>query len=353
MASERDPEASGASACEGSTLIDGPYFDDLSRGDVFESSPAITLTAGHAAVHQAITGDRLRLPLDHELSARVLGRPEPLLHPALVWDVAIGQSSEVTRNVVANLFYRGLAFHRFPTHGDTLRSRTEIVALRQNRARPGRRNTGLAVLRIRTVDQHGRLVLDFRRCAMLPLRDQDAVTRHDDDIDDPALAAGSADPGMAAIEGWRLDAAAGAGGGRSFGHVSAGTTLEVTAGDVVSAAPELARLTLNIAAVHHDDTGASAGRLVYGGHTVALALAQASRALPALVTVLAWEGCDHLAPVREGDTLHSRITVESSEPLPGGGGVLGLRSLVRARGLGEAASRDVLDWRYTATIAGP
>ena len=90
-------------------------------------------------------------------------------------------------------------------------------------------------------------------------------------------------------------------------------------GDVVSGAPELARLTLNIAMAHHDAQAAGGQRLVYGGHTVGLALAQAARSLPSLVTVAAWHGCDHLGPVHEGDTLRSTISVEQVDPLPAGG----------------------------------
>ena len=48
-------------------MIDAPYFDDLHVGQVFDAAPAMTLTAGTAALHQAILGDRLRLPLDGEL----------------------------------------------------------------------------------------------------------------------------------------------------------------------------------------------------------------------------------------------------------------------------------------------
>jgi acyl dehydratase len=84
---------------------------------------------------------------------------------------------------------------------------------------------------------------------------------------------------------------------------------------------------------------------------VALALAQATRAIPNLVTVLAWQGCDHLAPVREGDTLRSEVTVESVEGLPAGGGLMRLRSRVRARPPASPAETPVLDWRFTALMA--
>src|SRR5690606_586234 len=154
--------------------IDGPYFEDLYRGQRFEGGPGLTLTEGLAAAHQAIVGGRSHLFLDHGLSRRVAGGDAALAAPNLVWDVVIGQSTLVTHTVVANLFYRGVVFRRAPRLGDTLRTVTEVVGLRQNSRRAGRAATGLAALRISTVDQEGRRVLDFWRCAMLPLRDQDA-----------------------------------------------------------------------------------------------------------------------------------------------------------------------------------
>ena len=55
----------------------------------------------------------------------------------------------VTQRVIANLFYRGLVLRRAPLIGDTLRTTTEVVALRaEQRARRTAPPTGLAVLRI-------------------------------------------------------------------------------------------------------------------------------------------------------------------------------------------------------------
>ena len=124
----------------------------------------------------------MRLPLDASLARRVLGRDAVPAHPGLVCDVAIGQSTLFTRRVRANLFYRGLALHRLVVIGDTLRTTTGVVALRENTRRPGRAPTGLAVLRITTVDQEDRPVLDFLRCAMLPLREGAPETGHAADV---------------------------------------------------------------------------------------------------------------------------------------------------------------------------
>jgi acyl dehydratase len=329
-----------------SPAIEGPYFEDLAVGQVFTGAPGITIWPGLAAAHQAITGDRLALTLDGPLCREVTGGAL-LASPSLVWDIAIGQSTVVTQHVRANLFYRGLAFSRLPAHGDTLRTATTITGLRQNRPREGRVPTGLAALRITTTDQHDRPVLDFWRCAMLPLRDVTGQTGHADDLDaigQPISVAGLA----ALVSGWELGVFGRLAGGPRLAELEAGQTFEVAGGDVVSSAPELARLTLNIAAVHHDSAAAGGERLAYGGHAIGLALSQAVRALPSIVTVAAWHSCEHLGPVHEGDTLRSTITVEQVDPLPAGGGLVHLRSLVRADG---SERRDVLDWQYVAVVA--
>ena len=321
--------------------IDAPFFEDLEVGEQFTRAPAVTLTEGLAATHQSIVGDRLAIALDHRLARAVSGRV--LAHPSLAWDLAIGQSTLVTRRVKANLFYRGLAFHRYPAIGDTLRTITEVVALKQNGHREGRANTGLAALRVTTTDQGDRPILDFFRCAMIPLEDPVGETRRDDNID---LVGGAASRIAfdSSIAAWELDAM------RAVVDpvvLAVGDRFAVVGGDVVTSAPELARLTLNIALAHHD-AGAGGRRLVYGGHTIGIALAQAARAIPSIVTVTGWHSCDHLGPVYEGDTLRSAITVERVESHDVGR-VVHLRSIVSADDEG-ANTRDVLDWRFVCLL---
>jgi acyl dehydratase len=326
--------------------VTGPYFDDLAVGQVFDAAPSFTLSPGVAAVHQSILGHRLRLALDAELAHAVTGVPGLMAHPALVCDVAIGQSTLATQRVRANLFYRGLVFHRFPVIGDTLFTRTEVVGLRQNTAKPGRALTGLAALRMTTVDQTGQLLLDFHRCAMLPLSPEAAQSGHETGHADDLSAIGTDAVVTDPARHWDAAVFRARVGGPHFHPGLAGSVLRSTA-DVVTGAPELARLTLNIAATHHD-WRIGGERLVYGGHTIGLAFAQATRLLPNLAAVLGWQSCDHTGPVHEGDTLYSDLHVERADPLPEGrGGVLTLRSVVYAAGQDDA-DRPVLDWRLRA-----
>ncbi len=88
--------------------VGGPYFEDFSPGQVIDDAPAMTLTSGLAALHLAISGDRLRLALDHGLSAATTGDDRPLAHPMMVTNLGIGQTTWVSQRVRGNLFYRGL-----------------------------------------------------------------------------------------------------------------------------------------------------------------------------------------------------------------------------------------------------
>jgi acyl dehydratase len=322
----------------------GPYFDDLAVGDRYASA-GMTLTDGLAATHQAILGNRLSLTLDAHLSRRVTDSSGRLANPALVWDVAIGQTTHFSQRAKANLFYRGLALRRFPVIGDTLYTTAEVVALRENTRREGRYPTGMVALRITSVDQDDRVILDFARCAMLPLSGPDATTGHNDE-----LSAIAAELDLAALRdlvtGWKPDPIAG-----SSPAIRAGDSWTVESGDVVTSAPELARLTLNLAAVHHDYRAAGGiRRLVYGGHTIGLAAAQISKTLPGVLAILGWQSCDHLAPVYEDDTLFSSIEVEDVEPLTNGAKLVQLRSVVHKAESADSEQVDVLDWRFIAIM---
>jgi acyl dehydratase len=327
--------------------VGGPWFEEFERGQICDEAPGLTLTTGHAALHQALAGDRLWLGLDAGLCREVTGQDRPLVHPNLVCDVAIGQSTGLSQRVRGNLFYRGLVLARPVFLGETLRTRTEIVGLKQNRRRPGTPATGLVAMRVRTTDEHGGQILDFWRCPMIPLRDPEAETGHSDDFAEIPQELDQAQVAAACPAGWRLDRLRAAVPGPYHDELEPGQTFVVEAGETVTGAPELARLTLNVATAHTDATLSPHGRrLVYGGHTISIAAAHATRAIPAIATIVAWGSCDHIAPVFEGDLLRTELSVTDRSS----GGVVELRarvSSVRPR----SESAPVLDWSFVAVVA--
>jgi acyl dehydratase len=331
--------------------LSGPWFEDFQVGLQFEA-PALTLTEGHASLHQALFGDRLRLPLDRHASARVTGAEAALAHPLLAINVAIGQSTWASQRVKANLFYRGLLLQRPVFIGDTLYTRTRVVALRQNRIQEGRAATGIVALEMTTTNQRGETVLHFWRCPMIPCRDPAARTGHADDLDAVGHAVVLEAIRAAVPRHWNLRDTAGW-SGRSSRDCPLHRRFEIEARDTVTLAPELVRVSLNMAMAHTDARASYLGeRLVYGGHTIFMAFAQITRALPNLLGIVAWESCEHTGPVLENDRLRTDFMVTEAIALPAeqGGHLLRIHAECFASrdapaSGGEEESR-VLDWQF-------
>ena len=166
---------------------------------------------------------------------------------------------------------------------------------------------------------------------MLPCRDPEADTGACDSFATIPERISAQHLESAIPSDWQLDHFRERVPGMHFADVSVGSHYVVEARDTVTCAPELARLTLNLARAHTDACASSYGRrLVYGGHTVSMASAQITRALPNLVTLVAWRGCDHTAPVFEGDRLWTEFRLESKPPLKRSGGLVDLHAEVYA-----------------------
>ena len=314
----------------------GPFFDDLAVGQVLDPAPAMTIGPGEAATYQAICGDPLATSLSRPLAEAVTGTTGTLVNPALVMHTSIGQSTVATRAVIANLFYRGVALQRAVRHGETLETTVQILGLRQLTHRPDRPPRGLALLGIRTacVD-NGEPVVEYERCAMLHMRHPEAETGNHDDLGDVNPEVNLADWTNHAPADWNPSPLT------HDNRWETGTTRTDPLRDTVTSAPELARLTQNLAPVHRDPATGSGQRLVYGGHTIGLAQASLNRVMPANATILGWQACDHTGPVHEGDVLSFNHTLIDEQPA-GAGNMRSVQIKVEADRDGNAV--PVLDW---------
>lgn len=331
-------------------MVEVPWFEDFEVGNEYSDVPAITLTEGYAALHQSVFADRSRLYLDAPLCRTVTGSDRLLVNPSLVCNITIGQSTIPSQRVLGNLFYRGLRFHRPVFIGDTLTTTTKVVALRQNSIKPGRAASGMVGLEIHTCNQDGETVLLFWRCPMISCRDPDADTGLKSDFSMMPEEISGEDL-LASVPDWRISAMTKAVGGRCY---ETGQVIEVEARDTVTSAPEMVRMTLNLAMTHTDATKSVYNRrLVYGGHTISLAAAQLSRVMPDLVTILAWFNCDHVAPVFENDILGSVVTIEDISELDQGRLARLTIEVFAERGADAPESGEnikVLDWRLAALL---
>ena len=268
----------------------------------------MTLDLGLAAWYQSIVGEVLPVCLDHRLARAVTGSDQPLASPGLVANLSVGQSTVATRRAIANLFYRNMRVAR-PVHiGETLHTRVRILAMADATARPDRPNRGKVLLGMQTTADD-EIVMDYQRCALLPVRG-DSMPGHDGDT---GKAPDAVDIGDYAglVPSWNAE---------PFEAPTAWSDDELRVDvtrDIVDQATGLVRLTHNRAIVHRDvDATAYDTRLVYGGHVQALAQASLTRIEPRLATIVAWHACSHVGPAFEGDLLsfEHRLVAEHAGP---------------------------------------
>ena len=218
--------------------------------------------------------------------------------------------------------------------------------------RPGRAATGLAALRVRTVDQKGRA-----GARLHALRDAAAARSRGPDRATPTISTRSprrnrpARACAAPVEGWDL--------GRFARPRRARTSPSSPSAHLGSyrRRRRIVRSRARPADAEHRHRPprrrlSPAGRLVYGGHTIGIAAAQATRALPNLVTIVAWHGCDHLAPVLRGrhPAQHARARARRAargRRRPGPSALARRAPTARA---GRSAA-TVLDWRFVGVLA--
>lgn len=315
---------------------EGLFYDDMHVGLRFPSPAGVQIDAGTAALYTALSGDGLPLTLDSALCSAVTGNAALLANPALVMHVSIGASTVATRNVIGNLFYRNVVLAKQVFQGETLRTVTGVRAMADARPKPGSPPRGKVVLGIETTTPAGDMVVDYERCPLLPCRGTEAPG-HADEIGSPAPELNLDDYRDFVPTEWDLSHL-----GPHDGW-AAGETRHDLQRDVVDMATSLVRITHNQAAVHRDAKASSyEGRLVYGGHTVALGQASLGRVLAGLATVIGWQSCSHTAPVFENDILSCRHTLVAQEQV-GTGHLRAVHVEVDAHRSGSDPVK-VLDW---------
>lgn len=307
----------------------GPLFEDFEIGGTIPPLPPLTVTEGDNSFYRSVTGDQHRFAAD-TTAYRAAGGTGVLVNPALVMQVSIGQTTNATRRAIANLYYRSVRILR-PVHvGQTLTTVATVLGLRDAAAKEGQ-HRGKVWLGIETRSEDG-VVAQYERCALV------AGTRspgHTSEIPGPS---GPTPLGelVGLVPAWHL-------AGLTATPWPVGESRTDPLRDHLDLAAPLARISFNQAAVHRDHTlGPGGRRLVFGGHVQGMAQASLTRVLPGLASVVAWDGCDHLAPAFEGDLLEFRHTL--TEETPAGGGRLMRLEVIGTGVYDDGTTRDLLRW---------
>lgn len=143
----------------------GRYFDEWQVGDRVNHAITRTVTETDNVLISALTHNPQPMHLDHEAAAKSEFK-KPLVNSVFTFGLMIGVSVEDTTlgTLVANLGYDKLVFPNPVFAGDTLRSETECVAVRESKSRP---NAGIVTWAHRSFNQKGELVCECTRTALL------------------------------------------------------------------------------------------------------------------------------------------------------------------------------------------
>lgn len=322
----------------------GNFFEDFTVGQVIEHATPRTITEGDRALYQALYPTRFALPSSAEF-ARQVGLGAHPVEELIGFHVAFGKTvPDVSLNAVANLGYAECRFHQPVVPGDTLRTSSEVIGLKQNSS--GR--TGVVYVRSTAVNQRGEVAIDWCRWVMVHKRDADAPAP-EPFVPDLLAAVEARDLKIpAGLDFTTYDEAA-AGEPHRFGDYEVGERIDHVDG-VTLTDPEhmlATRLWQNTAKVHFNTEARPDGnRLVYGGHVISMARALSFNGLANAQLIAAINGGAHTSPAFAGDTVYAWSEVldrvETDAP---GVGALRLR-LVATKGRDESMTLRGADGAY-------
>ncbi len=143
----------------------GLYFEELEVGQVIDHPIHRTITETDNVLLTTMTHNPAALHLDAEyMKNSEFGRP--LVNSCLTLSFMVGISVNDTTHgtTVANLGWDEVRFPKPLFCGDTLRIQTEVLELRNSKSRP---ENGIAVFAHRAFNQHGELVAECKRSALM------------------------------------------------------------------------------------------------------------------------------------------------------------------------------------------
>jgi acyl dehydratase len=146
----------------------GRYFDEWQVGDRVAHSITRTVTETDNVLITALTHNPQPLHLDAEAASKTeFGKP--LVNSCFTFSLMVGVSVHDTTlgTLVANLGYDKLVFPKPVFVGDTLRSETECIAVRESQSRP---NAGIVTWAHRSFNQKGERVCECTRTALIQKR---------------------------------------------------------------------------------------------------------------------------------------------------------------------------------------
>jgi 2-methylfumaryl-CoA hydratase len=325
----------------------GRFFEDYRVGEVIDHAVPRTVAEGERALYHALYPARHAL-YSSDVFAADCGLEGSPLDDLIAFHIVFGKSvPDISLNAVANLGYaqgRWLA----PVYpGDTLRSSSEVIGLKQN----SNGKTGVVYVRTTGFNQNDEPVLQYVRWVMVRKREADAPAPETVVPDLPEAVAAADLVVPPGLDFTRYDFGL-AGEPHRFGDYEIGERIDHVDGVTIEEAEHMlaTRLWQNTAKVHFDNSARPDGsRLIYGGHVISMARALSFNGLANAQMIVALNGGAHANPCLAGDTVRAWSEVlDKAETDAPGIGAIRLR-LVATKG-GAPFELKGEDGKYLPTV---
>jgi len=142
----------------------GRVFEDFAVGDVYVRPLGRTVLTVDNSWFTLLTQNMNPIHFDHAYAAQTeFGRP--LVDSTFTLALVTGQSTiDLSFNVMANLGWDEVRLPSPVFEGDTIYSRSEVLAARESKSRP---NVGIVTVRTTGSNQDGKVVIEFKRTFMV------------------------------------------------------------------------------------------------------------------------------------------------------------------------------------------
>lgn len=281
----------------------GRFFEDYSIGQVIDHACPRTLGSGERALYHALYPSRHAL-YSSDLFAQSCGLKLSPIDDLIVFHIVFGKSvPDVSINAVANLGYAETRWLAAVYPGDTLRSRSTVIGLKQNSSG----KTGVIWVKTEGFNQENTMVISFVRWVMVRKKGPMDVSFK---TTVPKLKNVLSASELSIPESLTFDSYNKVLSGSSYflNDYQIGEIIDHADGVTVTESEHVmaTRLWQNTAKVHFDTTARSDGRrLIYGGHVISMARALSFNGLANMQIIAAINGGSHANPCFAGDTIYA------------------------------------------------
>ncbi|SPJ27868.1 Mesaconyl-CoA hydratase [Falsiruegeria mediterranea M17] len=298
----------------------GRFFEDYSVGQILTHAVPRTVSGGERALYHALYPARHAL-YSSDAFAQASGLPASPIDDLAAFHVVFGKTvPDVSLNAVANLGYAEGRWLLPVYPGDTLRSESEVIGLKQN----SNGKTGVVYVRTCGLNQRDEVVMEYVRWVMVRKNDLDAPAPETvvPDLNKVVPADQLVIPTGLDFTNYNFDLA---GEPHRWGDYEVGETIDHVDGVTIEEAEHMiaTRLWQNTAKVHFDLTFRPDGRLIYGGHVISMARALSFNGLANAQMIVGLNGGAHANPCFAGTTVKAWTEVldKADTPAPGVGAI--------------------------------